>query len=373
MSQRRIQSPRPQIGAQIYESGEEMFERILIDTMADGIPGVETYASQLGANRWQTHVATSIRDVHGPLSNPNLFVYPNNRWRTYLWDYIGPEGVDKLRKAMRMGIAGHGDASFMTHTKVHHQGMKAHNEKGNCFVAVSFRSKPDPAVTMLSRTVTLTPMGLLDIAFGQLLARQWWKILNSSTMPTFNWYTGSVCVTPFHSTIILGKMGLFTCGFDPDSITLKTIKKNEEEGPWPGSHYVEWPDYTDESQGSKFLRDSIKLSDKFIQTDDYDRSVPERKVYAQYVRMQRKLRNWLWDNERIQPWVPVLPDEWFADLYGMSKAHAKQYKKYPLPKFGEMKKKDFPRGKVIDIPEGVDAVEYYSRYTTEDPTWEDLV
>lgn len=372
MSNRRIQPTRPQVGAQVFEDGEHMFNGILLGTMGNGIEGVETYATQLGANRWQTNVASSMRNVWGPLSDPNLFVYPANRWRTYLHDYIGPKGVDKLRMAMRMGIAGHGDATFMTHVKVHHQGMRAHNEKGNCFLGISFRSKPDPAVTMLSRTVTLTPMGLLDIAFGQLLAREWWKIVKTSIPPTFNWYTGSVCVTPFHSTIILGKLGLFYTELDESEVTLRDVKKTEKlGGPWPGKHRVIYPE--DFDTYPKMLQDSIKLSDKFIQADDYDRSVPERTVYAQYVRMQRKLRLWLWGEERIKPWVPVLPSEWFEDLYGMTKDHAKRYEKYPLPEFGKMSKTDFPKGKEIKIPRGTNAHEYYSRYTTEEISWEELV
>ena len=61
-------------------------------------------------------------------------------------------------------------------------------------------------------------------------------------------------------------------------------KNGEEDWHWPGRWEVVYPDNFDEAPG--MYRNVVKMADKFVQAGDYEPG----EVYAQYIRMQRKLR-----------------------------------------------------------------------------------
>ena len=112
----------------------------------------------------------------------------------------------------------------------------------------------------------------------------------------------------------------------------------------------------------------VKMADKFVKVDDYEPG----DVYAQYIRMQRKLRNWLYNCEAIKPWYPVLPDEWFEDMYFMTKAYAKDYKNQHMPLLN-LKKEDLPRGVEFNVPADRDPEiisRAYGEITTTNPKLE---
>ncbi|MBW2559270.1 MAG: hypothetical protein JRE40_00295 [Deltaproteobacteria bacterium] len=344
---KRLRQPQVELSSGIYRSGSEMYTRMLSEVMQEGIDGKG--AVQYGANRWQFNFTGMVDDISGPLPNVNDFTYPKNRWRKYLQDYVGPEGINGLRNAMRMGLAGQGDAFWPTTVRVHHQGMRAHNEKGNCFVGVSFRSNPRPSITMISRTVTLTPMGLLDVSFGVLLARIYAKVIGGSTPPVFSWQVPSICVTPSHSTILVLKKGWaddmikhdLVNGNGEEVFTKRTEKDFIKYGNhWPGKHYLEFPD--DFDNYPQMVKSTFKMTSQFMEEDDREFG----QGYAQYKRMQRKLRLFLHDQERIQPWKPILPEEWFSDMFHLGKKWAKNHTDEPTPQLS-LTMDDFPRG--IDL------------------------
>lgn len=338
---RRRQSPQAKASSLIFENGKEahdkLFDLIIKDSNLNGQQPL-----QAGANRWLLNSVITVKDIWGPLPDVNLHAYPANRWRRYLNDYVGPDGVDRLRFRMRMGFKT-GDSFWYSHQKEHPKSMWPHNEKGNCFLGLTFRTKPQPGVAMLSRTVQYAPMGALDLSFGILLAREFSKITNKSTPPTFTWMVPSIWIAPFYAVIMTAKLG-YARGMIRRDDTQYTVRKKEAReryGNWPARHYLDLPPDAEETI-DRFELDILKTIKEFIEADDYDTKRGIGARYQQYERFQKKLRQWLYQEEQT-PWKPHLPTEWFSDMYAMKEKDAKNAN-FLKEEFPRMEKTDFPRG-----------------------------
>lgn len=70
----------------------------------------------------------------------------------------------------------------------------ATHKHGNCVVHISFRRKPEPTLTMLSRASTLVPTSVLELSLAALSAKTIYK--TTGVYPSLNWFVTQLQFSP---------------------------------------------------------------------------------------------------------------------------------------------------------------------------------
>lgn len=106
----------------------------------------------------------------------NMWLTPS-RWSMMAKQYLDPEELDAWIKqcAEKIGLKGRGIAVLRTRT-VRPRGGPAQGNKetrrwGSCMLAISYKAKPRPQITLYSRTSYLGYLGALDLSVAWMAGR----------------------------------------------------------------------------------------------------------------------------------------------------------------------------------------------------------
>jgi hypothetical protein len=100
-----------------------------------------------------------------------------SRWSMMIRQYLDPDDVNAWleRCATTIGMKGRGIAVLRTKTVAARggpaQGNKETRRWGSCMLAVSYKAKPHPQITLYSRTSYLGYLGALDLSVAWMLGR----------------------------------------------------------------------------------------------------------------------------------------------------------------------------------------------------------